>query len=224
LRIRHLRLTDLRQVDLIGRNDPYAVLSYGDHFRRQTQAIAEGGADVEWNLSEQGQGQGKEKEAFQFIVTPEELSLPGAAEGTQQQRQGQGQGPGCGLEVAVYDANQYRSDVLIGEVCVALSPLQFLTSYGEEVTLTREIKKKGKVTGCCALTCDFQRLLTVTGALSSSSSSSSSSRQEKSSVHSLSELLRERSLTEDFLRYLARRHLDLFLSRAKGVMLLRIIG
>jgi hypothetical protein len=200
LRVRHLKLTDLKQVDLIGRNDPYVVLSYGDRFKRQTEAITEGGADVEWKIS------AEQEDAFQFPVAAEELS-------TEEQQ----------LELAVYDANQYRSDVLIGEVSVQLAPLQLLTSFGEELTLTREIKKKGKVTGCCALTCDLQKL-PMTGGEEAGGEVGVQGHVSKSSIHSLAELLSHRSVKEDFLRFLARAHLDLFLSRASGVMVLRVIG
>lgn len=190
--IHHIKLNDLKQVDLIGKNDPYVMLSYGESWKIETSILEEGGADVEWKYSDL-------TEMPQFHIMANDLYDKS-------------------LHVEVYDANQYRSNVLIGDVKINLTPLRSLTSYDEEYVITREIKKKGKITGHVTLTCSLRRI---------QDKIPSECEEEvisKATIHSLSDLFVHTTMLNDFLSYLAEKHLDLFLSRANGIMVLRLVG
>jgi hypothetical protein len=196
VQIHRLSVTELDQVDLIGSNDPYLTLTMGGGWKVRTEAVSEGGADVEWKIAAGQRG------SYQFPVTA--LGLLDR------------QKP---LEVQVYDANNFRSDVLIGEAKLDLSPLASLTSYGEVVSLTREIRKRGKVRGYVTVTCALQHVGSSDG-----SEESGDEGIAKSTIHSIAQLLLQEPLKREFTSYLARSHLELFLSRASGVMVLRAVG
>jgi hypothetical protein len=198
VQIYRLSVVDLDQVELIGRNDPYLSLSYGDAWKVRTATVSEGGSEVEWKIPPD------QSDSYQFTVTSSDL--------LERQRP---------LEVQVYDENSFRADVLIGETEVDLSPLCSLTAYGEQLSLTREIKKKGKVRGGVTVTCGLQEKVGLVGGRVEGTAGAEA--VAKSRIHSLSELLLHEPLKRDFTVYLAANHLDLFLSRANGVMVLRAV-
>lgn len=195
LRIHRLKLTDLKQVDIIGKNDPYVKLSYSNTWTERTETIEEGGTDVEWIISNNNEKQSK----FQIFIKSTELNDK------------------C-LEVSIYDENQLRSDVLIGEVSINLNTLLSITSFGEEITLTREIKRKGKSTGYITVVCDIVKKN------QNNTTTIVENIVTKSTIHSLFDLLQHKELKVEFLEYLAKNHLDLFFSRSSDVMILRMLN
>jgi hypothetical protein len=208
IRLRRITLNDLKQVDLVGKNDPYVKIKSSDAlWECSTVPVEEGGADVEWIISDEEILGGEEpksitrlsQNSYQFSSKYSELFSKS-------------------LNILIYDKNSFRSDVLIGETSIALSQLTQLTGYQEEITITREIRKKGKgtmaTTGYVSIIFDLVPVETAP----------LQSKLKKSDIKSVEDILKNSQMKKEFLGYLCKQFLDLFLSRGNNVMILRLIG
>ena len=109
--VRSVEARGLKSVELMGKNDPYAILSVGKKWSQRTKTIDEAGSDATWSL-EPGDA------SWQIDMSGDEL---------RQQT----------LAVVVMDANSLRSDVVIGEGEVSLSSLYVEDRNGvSEVSLS----------------------------------------------------------------------------------------
>jgi len=184
-RVRHIRTADLRNVELIGRNDPFVDMSFGDAWCGRTSTIEEGGSNVEWDISEADQG------ALQFPVTRDQL---------RDQK----------LKISVSDENTYRSHVLIGQCDMDISVLLGVRYFGDRVATTAELlNKKGKGSGYVTVTFDIWTY-------------NDDSEVSAPPPGSLAESWGLLDVRNRFIKYVATNHLDLFLSRASSVFVLRL--
>lgn len=192
VRVRRVHTSHLKSVELIGKNDPFVVMTFGDVWSGQTSTIEEGGADAEWEVLPE------EQESMQFQVTREELTKHK-------------------MNVCVSDENKFRSHVVIGEADVSLSALLEAGAYEHEHEFSACLRtKKGKESGSVVFSVDLIRCDVECGDVESITQST------RGTFASLQEAWDDINIHDDFVRFIAKHYIDLFLSRSSSVMILRL--
>jgi hypothetical protein len=191
VRVKRVRTANLRSVELMGENDPFVVMSFGDVWSGQTSTIEEGGSDVEWAILSE------EQASMQFQATRQELSAHK-------------------LQVCVSDENKFRSHTVIGSAEVDVAALLEASAYQHEQDFSVTLRNKnGKDSGRVTVCLDLIKSVVDSG-------EDKSSRDISKLYSSLQDAWQDRSVQDDFVRFIAEHYVDLFLSRGSSVMILRL--
>jgi hypothetical protein len=126
LTLHSLSVNGLKHSEFLdGENDPYALLSFGDHWKIKTEVLEEGGSDVVWDL---------DPTVMQFESTAQMFQLDR-------------------IRVDVYDRNQITRDTLIGSGEKMIQHLIQGPSLGTETRLNIQlVDSKNRATGTAILT------------------------------------------------------------------------
>lgn len=108
------------------------------------------------------------------------------------------------------ETNQFRSHTSLGQIDVPLLALESVSAYGQACTLSGTLLKNEKPSASLSITADILPTNPLEEPLS---------RTELLNLH---QMLTDPELLSEFLVYLSSTHLDLFFSRAAGVMILKM--
>jgi Ca2+-dependent lipid-binding protein len=126
--IKSISAKGLPNVELMGENDPFAILAF-NNWTYTTRVQDNAGGDVTWEY-------GPSDSQMQFEVTPESLK-------------------GFELSAKVWDKNDLRSNTLIGEGSGSLQAVLQLP-FGSDVQVTIPLMKKKKAAGLVTIVCSLE--------------------------------------------------------------------
>jgi Ca2+-dependent lipid-binding protein len=148
LKIRAITASNLANVELIGKNDPFVTLKVSDFFQGKTSTSHETGSSAQWTYAD--------SDASQMVICTNLENLSKAS-----------------MEVEVYDENtKFRSNVLIGKGEIRLDVIksQLNAAGGCEMKLSSPIVDlKGKTSGNVDITIGVQMAPTAGEARTQSS-------------------------------------------------------
>jgi hypothetical protein len=127
IRIKKIEASELKNVEIMGKNDPFVNLQFGELWKYTTPHQEDAGAAATWEADSTTQPK------MEFQVTINDVkSIPIACE--------------------VYDHNSIRSHALIGIGSVSISSLVSPLKYGQSTVLAMDLQDtKGKKTGVLKL-------------------------------------------------------------------------
>jgi hypothetical protein len=114
------------------------------------------------------------------------------------------------IRLFLMETNQFRSHTSLGQIDVPLLALESVSLYGQVCTLSGTLLKNEKPSASLSITADILPTNPLEEPLS---------RTELLNLH---QMLTDPVLLSEFLVYLSSTHLDLFFSRAAGVMILKM--
>ena len=115
------------------------------------------------------------------------------------------------LKISVSDENKFRSHVLIGEAEANLSELLKLSQYEKEIAFAQELTMKGRISGTITLFLDLMKL-----------GNHKDNRLQIPQYDTFEKAWTDDNTRKDFMAYVAKSHIDLFLSRESEVMIARL--